>query len=54
MSLEKAEVVYFWYDHCELRNNGDAEKVEEAIKSHDFKAFMEIKKKYPKKNGLTY
>lgn len=54
MSLEKAVVVYLWYDHCELRSNGDAKKVQDAIKSHDFEAFMEIKKKYQKKNGLTY
>ena len=40
------EYIYYWYDHRVLRYNGDAEKVEKAIESKDFDAFMEIKKKY--------
>lgn len=39
-------VVYFWYDHLLLRSNGEAEKVEKAIKEKDFDTFMRFKKKY--------
>lgn len=39
-------VVYFWYDHLLLRENGDAEKVERAIEKKDFDTFMRFKKKY--------
>ena len=30
------DYAYYWYDHCELRNNGDAKKVEMAIENKDF------------------
>ncbi len=41
-----AECVYFWYDHCVLRGNGEAEKVEAAIAAKDFATFMRFKEKY--------
>lgn len=48
-------VVYFWYDHLELRSNGDAEKVAQAIAAHDLEEFNEIKKKYePNSRGWVY
>ena len=48
-------VVYFWYDHLELRNNGDAAKVEQAIATHDLAAFSAIKAKYePNERGWVY
>lgn len=49
------EIVYVWYDHLELRYNGDAKKVEQAIATHDFEAFNAIKAKYePNKQGWVY
>ena len=41
-----AECIYFWYDHCVLRGNGEAEKVEQAIAAKDFATFMRFKEKY--------
>ena len=41
-------VTYYWYDHLLLRKNGDAEKVQEAIKNHDFKTFINFYNKYEK------
>lgn len=40
------EYIYYWYDHLVLRYNGDAKKVEDAIDSKNFDAFMKLKKKY--------
>lgn len=40
-------VVYYWYDHLVLRDNGDAAIVTTAIKNGDYKTFMEIYNKYP-------
>ena len=39
-------VNYYWYDHLLLRENGDAEKVQKAIKEHDFDTFMKFYLKY--------
>ena len=39
-------VTYYWYDHLFLRTNGDAEKVQKAIKEHDFETFMFYYDKY--------
>ena len=39
-------VTYYWYDHLLLRENGDAEKVQEAIKNHDFETFMNFYQEY--------
>lgn len=39
-------VTYYWYDHLLLRENGDAEKVQKAIKEHDFETFMFYYNKY--------
>ena len=48
-------VFYVWYDHLELRDNGDAEKVEQAIDAHDIAAFNAIKAKYePNERGWVY
>lgn len=40
-------IIYYWYDHLVLRDNGDAEKIQKAIKEHDFDTFMKYYKKYP-------
>ena len=40
-------VLYYWFDHLLLRHNGDAEKVQQAIASHDFDTFMKFVNKYP-------
>lgn len=40
------EIIYFWYDHLLLRETGEADIVEKAIKKHDFDTFMRIKEKY--------
>ena len=48
-------VVYYWYDQMHLRFNGDAMRVEKAIRAHDLKAFNAIKDKYqPNKEGMCY
>ncbi len=48
-------VLYYWYDHLLLRENGDAENVTDAINRHDFDAFKRIRDKYqPNKNGWVY
>lgn len=39
-------VTYYWYDHMLLRENGDAEKVQKAIREHDFETFMSFYHKY--------
>lgn len=39
-------VTYYWYDHLLLRENGDTEKVQKAIREHDFEAFMNLYLKY--------
>ena len=44
---DKYKIIYFWYDHLVLRNNGDAEKVQKAIQKQDFKTFMKFYRKYP-------
>lgn len=44
--MNNHHVVYYWYDHLLLRKNGDAEKVQQAIKNHDYDAFMELYNKY--------
>ena len=54
MSLKKAEVIYLWFGSHEMRNNGFTKKVQDTIKSHDFDAFVEIKKKYHEEYGLAY
>ena len=43
------EYIYYWYDHMELRSNGEAEKVSTAIEAKDFDTFMKFKKKYSKR-----
>lgn len=48
------EYIYYWYDHLVLRYNGDAKKVEKAIESKDFDAFMEIKEKYSRKEWTYF
>lgn len=51
----EVEVIYFWYDHFALRNNGDAERVAQAVAAHDFDAFKRIRDKYePNEQGWTY
>ena len=40
------EIIYYWWDHLILRNTGEADIVEKAIKEHDFDTFMRIKKEY--------
>ena len=44
-------VAYYWYDHLLLRENGDAEKVQKAIKEHDFETFMSFYHKYQNINS---
>ena len=44
--MDKTHVIYYWYDHLVLRANGDAEKVTQAIKDHDYKTFMYFVNKY--------
>ncbi len=39
-------VTYYWYDHMLLRENGDAAKVQKAIKEHDFETFMNFFNEY--------
>lgn len=39
-------VTYYWYDHMLLRENGDAVKVQKAIKEHDFETFISFYYKY--------
>lgn len=49
------EVIYFWYDHCVLRNTGEAELVTKAVADHDFDAFVRIRDKYePNEHGWKY
>lgn len=45
-------VFYVWYDHGLLRNTGEADTVEKAIKAHDFETFCKIRDKYP--DGKDY
>ena len=40
-------VIYQWYDHLILRDNGDAEKVTAAIENGDYETFMYYYNKYP-------
>ena len=40
-------VIYYWYDHLVLRDNGDAKIITEAISKGDFETFCKIKNKYP-------
>ena len=40
-------VIYHWYDHLLLRNNGDANIVTKAIEEGNFQTFINIVKKYP-------
>ena len=47
-------VWYFWYDHMVLRNTGEAEIVEEAIKTHDFDTFCKIKERYPDTDDVCF
>lgn len=47
MNKDNYKIVYYWYDHLVLRDNGDAEKVQKAIKEHDFDTFMKFYDKYP-------
>ena len=48
------KIIYYWYDHLVLRDNGDAKIVTEAIDNGDFKTFCKIKSKYPNKNNIIY
>ena len=34
------EIVYYWFDHLILRQNGDAVKVNNAIQNGDYNTFM--------------
>ena len=43
-------IVYYWYDHMVLRQNGDAEKVTEAIAEGDYDTFI----KYYNYYNYTY
>ena len=40
------DIIYYWYDHLELRHNGDAEIVQTAIKNKDYSTFMKYYNKY--------
>lgn len=40
-------VVYYWYDHLVLRENGDAEIIQKAIQEGDFDTFSRMCDKYP-------
>ena len=44
-------VTYYWYDHMLLRENGDAAKVQKAIREHDFETFMSLYHKYQNINS---
>ena len=48
MKNQKQEytVGYYWYDHLLLRETGEADIVEKAIKEKDFKTFDAMRKKY--------
>jgi len=46
-------VIYYWYDHLVLRDNGDAKIITEAIDKGDFETFCKIKNKYPTKKDST-
>jgi hypothetical protein len=54
--MEGYDVIYYWYDHLLLRKNGDANKVQQAIKNHDFATFMDFYNKYSANNydGLIF
>lgn len=45
-ALVSVSVRYVWYDHLLLRETGEADIVEKAIKEKDFKTFDTIRKKY--------
>ena len=45
----ECSVIYYWYDHLVLRDNGDAKIITEAIIKGDFETFCRIKNKYPTK-----
>ena len=47
-------IIYFWYDHCVLRETGEAELVTQAIKNHDFETFTAIRKKYPTRDDVCF
>lgn len=47
-------VWYYWYDHCVLRETGEAELVQKAIEAHDFNAFCAIRNKYPDTEDCCY
>lgn len=48
-------IIYYWYDHLILRNNGDANIVMKAIGNHDFETFTSIVDKYqPNPYGLMF
>lgn len=54
--IHHTSILYYWYDNGVLRKNGDAEKVEQAIRSHDFETFMKFRDKYPNdpKNDIIF
>ena len=45
-------VIYNWYDHLLLRENGDAEKVTKTIENGDYETFMKFYNDY--NNRYTY
>lgn len=45
--MDNIKVIYFWYDHLVLRENGDDKIVTKAIQTHDFDTFIKYYNKYP-------
>ena len=44
--MRNCSVWYYWYDHLLLRETGEADIVEKAIKEKDYDTFAEMRKKY--------
>lgn len=50
---ENCQVIYCWYDHLILRENGDAKIVQQAIADGDYDTFIKMYKKYPDKTVIN-
>lgn len=48
------EIIYFWFDHILLRENGDAEKFTKAIVDGDYETFMKYYDYYNNKYKYEY
>ena len=44
--MDNVKIIYYWYDHLLLRKTGEAEKVQEVIKNHDYSTFLDYVNKY--------